>query len=708
MPGHFFRLGTATVNRASTQRRLWFAAILLTLAATAIAYLPGLHGPFIFDDTTSITDNAALHLAGFALPDLMRAAFSSHAGLLFRPISMLSFAFNYTFFGNGVFSFKLTNVVVHLINALLILWLTRRLLSNCRRQFQFDWTDRRIGWVAIVVTAAWALHPLNLTAVLYVVQRMTSLAALFTLAGMLAYVYGRERQLADKTGWPLVWLLTPLFGVFGVLSKEDAALLPLYLLVIEWLIFGFRSADGERAKSIVVYYLAGLVLPGLIGSAYLLQHHILAAYAGRPFTLGERVLTEFRVVFLYIKWTFYPDIRELALYHDDIAISTGLLHPVTTLLSLLALCGLFAIAIWQRKTRPLLSFGILWFFAGQMMESTVLPLLIAFEHRNYLPDYGLLLAFFSLLLLPTAAGARVFRPSLRWTVAALTLPVLFSATFVRAGEWGNLLSFAYYEAHHHPHSENALYVLGQAYSDLALAGQLKNPEVALQALSNAAVQSQNIMPDVAMMIVAAKMKMPVNPAWEQHAQRLLLSHSVGVQATQSLNALVNCLVKNCQVLAPTAGQLLKAALQSAKRHAPNADLWVIYGNYLTFTDRPLAEIIAAMSEAAQLAPKVPQYQINLAQCYIAAGNFSAAEASIAVVSRLNKFGSQDHNLAMLKRQLSDARTANQQGPLIGPPNPPASQQHGVVPDGSTRPPGPVAAPRPQYVPSTVIHVGPAP
>lgn len=662
MPGHFFAFGTSSVNRASILRRLWFVAILLTLAATAIAYLPGLHGPFLFDDTTSITDNPALHLAGFRLPDLMRAAFSSHAGLLYRPVSMLTFALDYTLFGNASFSFKLTNVCIHLINALLLLWLTFRLLWLCKRRYQFPWTGQAISWAAVITAAAWALHPLNLTAVLYVVQRMTSLAALFTLAGMLAYVYGRERQLAGKTGWPLVWLLTPFFGVLGVLSKEDAALLPLYLLVIEWLVFGFRNAGGNRSNTTVVYYLAGLVLPGLIGGAYLIHQHFWTGFAGRPFTLGERVLTEFRVVLLYIKWTFIPDIRELALYHDDIALSTGLLHPVSTLLSLLALCGLLALAIWQRKSRPLLSLGILWFFAGQMMESTVLPLLLAFEHRNYLPDYGLLLAFFSLLLLPTAAGERLLRPSLRWTVAALTLPVLFSATFVRAGEWGNFLSFAYYESHHHPHSENALYALGQAYSDLALAGQLKNPQVALQALSNAAAQSQNIMPDVAMMIVAAKMKMPVDPHWAQRAQALLLLHPVGVQATQSLNALVNCLPKNCQVLDSTAGHLLQAALQSMQVHGSNPDLWVIYGNYLTFTGHPLDEIIATMTEAAKLAPRVPQYQVNLAEGYIAAGDFPAAEARIAALSHLNKFGSQDYNIAMLKQKLAEARAAAQHTP----------------------------------------------
>lgn len=640
-----------------TQRWLLLVATLLMLGATFIAYWPGLHGPFLFDDNTSITDNPALRFTSLAPRNLMQAAFSSHSGPLFRPISMLSFAFNYYFFGNGVFSFKLTNVVIHLINALLILWLTYRLLVNYRRRFQFNWTDKQLGWFAIVVATAWALHPLNLTSVLYVVQRMTSLAALFTLAGMLAYVYGRERMQAGKTGWMLVWLLTLLFGVLGLFSKEDAVLLPLYLLIIEWLLFQFRNRDAHTARSIYVFYVCGLALPLFLGLAFLIidPKFFLGGYAIRNFTLSERVFTEFRVVLLYIKWTFFPDIRQLALYHDDLKLSTGLLSPVTTLLSLLALCALVAIALWQRKRRPLLSLGILWFFAGQMMESTVLPLLIAFEHRNYLPDYGLLLAFFSLLLLPAASGLHVLRPSLRWTLAALTLPVLFSATFIRAGEWRNYLSFAYFEALHHPQSEQALYSLGQAYSNLALAGDLTNPQVALQALSRAAARSTNIMPDVAMMIVSTKLKLPVNPGWEQHAAALLRSHPLSVSDTNSLSSLVNCLPKDCRVLEHPTLLLLQAAFESMKHYVPNADLWIIYSNYLTFTGHPLDEIMTAMIQAAKLKPDVPQYQINVANGYIAMRDFPAAETTIALLSHMNRMGSLDNKIAQLKQRLADTR-----------------------------------------------------
>ncbi|HVC37381.1 MAG TPA: hypothetical protein VNF46_03155 [Gammaproteobacteria bacterium] len=640
------------------ERLLFPAAVVALLVTTLLAYWPGVRGPFLFDDYPNIVNNLAIRITSLAPHQLLRAAFSSHSGLLYRPLSMLSFALDYHFFGDSSFSFKLTNVLIHLVNALLILWLTWRLLVNCKRRYRFEWSNSVIGWASVLIASAWALHPLNLTAVLFIVQRMTSLAAFFTLAAILAYVYGRERMLAGKTGLPLVWLLTPFFGLLGLLCKEDAALLPLYLLVIEWLLFGFRVRDSRIAKNVAVFYIVGLVLPGILGLAYLVSHRFWLGYAGRGFTLPERVLTEFRVVFLYVKWTFIPDIRHLALYHDGLAISTGLLHPATTILSLLALIALLALAIWQRRRRPLLSLGILFFFAGQMMESTVLPLELAFEHRNYLPDYGLILAFFSLLLLPVTldVGSKIHvRLSLRWAIAVIVLPVLFSVTLLRAYEWRSYLDFSYYEARHHPQSERALYVLAQAYSNLALAGALKNPNQAINALSHAATISTNIMPDVALMLVSAKLKLPVNPAWQQQAKEILLSHPVTVQETTSLDSLVNCLPTDCQTLAPTANVLLQAAFQSAQRNGPNPDLWVIYSNYLTFTGHPLNQVIAAMAQAAQLAPQMPQYKINLAKAYIVTGDFTAAQAQIQQLSRLNKFGSLDLDIKELNTNLAAGR-----------------------------------------------------
>lgn len=648
------------------QRLLLTIAVLAMLAAVALAYAPGLSGDFMFDDIANIVRNPFLPLDHLGVHELLRAAFSSRSGPLYRPVSMLSFALNEYFFGHHPYSFKLVNVIIHLANALLLLWLTRRLLINCRHRYGFDWSSGTLNWASVIIAAAWALHPLNLTAVLYVVQRMTSLAALCTLAAMLAYVYGREHSLAGKRGWPLVWLLTPVFGVIGLFCKEDAALLPLYLLVMEWLVFGFRNLSGRTSRNILVFYAIGLVLPGLMGGAFLVHQHFWAGFANRDFTLPERVLTEFRVMILYVKWIFFPDIRELALYHDDIRVSTGLLHPLSTLWSLLALIAMLAVAFWQRRRRPLICLGILFFFAGQMMESTVLPLELAFEHRNYLPDYGLILAFFSLLLLPASTGRRYLRASLSWTLAAIILPVLFGALLLRSWEWKDPLSFSYYETLHHPQSQRAQYRRGQVYANLASAGALKNPEIALQTLAKSAKLSTDIMPDVAMMIVAAKLKLPAAPGWETHAQWLLQNLPFNSQDEASLDALVNCLPTSCKALEPQAAALFQGVLRPGSRAQGallNPNFWVIYGNYLTFTGHPLNEVIATLEKAATLAPTVPIYHINLAKGYIVTQDWPAAEKQIQTLRRLNFFGHLDTDIRQLNESLATARAhANDKTP----------------------------------------------
>lgn len=635
----------------------------MILAATAYAYYPGLHGPFLFDDNSNIIANTALRNANFlSLQGLLQAAFSIRSGVLYRPLSMLSFAFNFHVFGDQSFSFKLTNLVIHLINALLILWLTRRLLLNCRRRYQFDWSDTCINWTSILLAGAWALHPLNLTAVLYIVQRMTSLAAFFSLAGILAYVYGRERMQSGKTAWPLIWLLTPVLGFVGILCKEDAALLPLYLVLIEWLVFSFRDKHDKVAKNIPPFFLCSLVLPGIVGLVFLAADPswFLGGYVIRDFSLGERLLTEIRVVLLYIQWTFFPDIRELALFHDDIAVSTGLLHPVTTLLSLFALLAILVLAFWQRRKRPLLCLGILWFFAGQVIESSILPLELAFEHRNYLPDYGLLLSAFSLLLLPTVSSRRHVNMSLRWTIALLTIPTLFAVTHLRASEWNNYLDFTYYEAHHHPDSPRAVYSLGQMYAILAIQNNLKNPTQALNTLTHASSIGNTVMPDAAMMIMNSKLKRSVNPAWAEHANRILNTQPLFPQDVIAFNSLVDCLPTDCKNLAPSINTMFQAAFRTnniTAAHHTAADLWTVYTNFLTFTDAPLNQILVAMHKAANLAPNIPQYHINLAKGLIMSGDFNGAEEQIKLLLRLNLFGNLDVEIQSLNTSLSATRAA---------------------------------------------------
>ncbi len=172
-------------------------------------------------------------------------------------------------------------------------------------------------------------------------------------------------------------------------------------------------------------------------------------FSSRPFTMLERVLTESRVVSSYISLIFIPRINEFGLFHDDIALSTGILTPWTTLSSLIFLGVLIAISLIYRKKHPLFAFGIAWFFIGHLLESTFFPLEIAHEHRNNFPSIGLIIAavslFSSLNVSPKKAAISILSASL----------VLSSITFLRSTQWSNEYDQAYFETVHHPKSPAA-------------------------------------------------------------------------------------------------------------------------------------------------------------------------------------------------------------------------------------------------------------
>src|SRR5690606_9608562 len=122
-----------------------------------------------------------------------------------------------------------------------------------------------------------------------------------------------------------------------------------------------------------VMYVVVLGLPLLAGLLWLASWIGTGTSYARDFSTWERLLTEARVLFAYMQWALLPLPRSLSLYHDDFALSHGLLSPVSTLFAALGIAALLACAVWQRRTRPLLSLGILWFFAGHALTATVIP-----------------------------------------------------------------------------------------------------------------------------------------------------------------------------------------------------------------------------------------------------------------------------------------------------------------------------------------------
>jgi Tfp pilus assembly protein PilF len=468
------------IERAAPAAR-HFVVLLIIWLATLLVYYPGLSGPFVFDDQYNIALNPAMAVVKLDAASLADAAVANESGPLKRPLPSLTFALNHYFAGgfDNTFAFKITNLLVHLINAALIYWLSLLLLTRLTR------TSTRFlpvltPWLPALIAAAWALHPLQLTSVLYVVQRMTSLAALFVLGGLIAYVYGRTR-VAEARPHGYVLMTTGLVAglLLGMASKENAVLLLLFISVIEFVFFYGRDRQSF-SRGIRIWYAGAILLPVVAGLGWLLLHpdYVLSAYSTRSFSLIERLLTEPRVLWFYIALIVFPRGSAFGLYHDDILISTGLLSPWTTLPALLGWVFLVALAIAYVRRWPVLSFATLWFIAGHSMESSVLALEIAHEHRNYLPSFGIILgAMYGV----TLGMERLQRARLILPLFFVYISVSAFVTYVRADTWATTENIIETTAKNHPSSARAQYMLAEIYAQ-----KRRDPLKALRHYKNAA------------------------------------------------------------------------------------------------------------------------------------------------------------------------------------------------------------------------------
>jgi hypothetical protein len=630
--------------RTANRPLLALAALLL---AVLLAYLPGLGGGYVFDDYPNIVNNTALHVAPGSAQDWIGAAGASPARNLPRPLSMLSFAANHWFTGLDPAPLKATNLAIHLLNVLLVFGLSRALL---RFRFAADaanasWPD----WLALAVAAAWGLHPLNLMAVLFVVQRMESLAHVFVFGGLWLYVAARQRQLAGAGGgWTA--LLAALVGAtaLGVLAKESAALLPLYAFLVEACLFGFRTRPGGSAdRRLQGLYVVVLWLPALLGGAWQTWAALdPASYAGREFSLGQRLLTEPRVLLQYLRWIVLPDLGQLSLYHDDLVVSRGLLSPPATLLALLLLPALALLAWLARRRWPLAALGGLWFFAAHLLTATVVPLELVFEHRNYFAVLGA-------CLVGAEALAALWRS--RWRAAALPLALaialaLGGLTTLRAREWSDPVAFAASEVAKHPDSPRATYYLGWM---LAAASGFRSEspfvEQAFAALERARqVPNAGALPAQAALVLAARTGRPQRDAWWRDLQATLRSRPLGPQETGALAGLTGCAV---QRLCQFPREEMVETFASALARGDHPEVLNNYGNYAlnVLGDQDLA--LRAWTRAAELSPGEPQYRIALVKLQILRHHDAEARAGIARLRAMGRFGQYEREARELEQRL---------------------------------------------------------
>jgi tetratricopeptide (TPR) repeat protein len=411
--------------------------------------------PFVFDDVNNIRDNPHIRAEQFSWDALWRAA--TH-GPTRRPVANASFALSYLVGGLEPAAYRWGNIAIHAVCGWLTYLLAMRLLAlHGRLSGQsppHSFPKARVA-AALLTAAIFVAHPLQTQSVTYVVQRMASLSALFSLVSLLCWLAGRVRS-----GGPRRWLWVAAFAswLLALLSKENAATLPAVVLLIEW--FFLRDLDPAWLRRHAVAIGAAVIVGVGLGVAYLAVWTTAYHWEFYGFTPVERMLSEARVLWRYLVLVALPLPPWQNLGHD-VAISRSLLDPPTTLVACAGLALLFAGLVATARRRRLAAFCGLWFFVNLLIESSFLPIALMYEHRLYLPLVGP-----ALLVSHTLFGLRP-RPA-PWAVAAgVTLIALLAAgTALRNEVWRDETALWSDVVSKSPRDARAWNNLGQAHEQL--------------------------------------------------------------------------------------------------------------------------------------------------------------------------------------------------------------------------------------------------
>jgi protein O-mannosyl-transferase len=423
------------------------AASLLLVGLGLAAYSNSLQASWHFDDEPNITQNSYVHINTLSLASLLGAMLQDRRQN--RPFSNLSFALNYYFSGQQVFAYHLVNLLLHLLGSLLVFF-------NLRLLFRRAGLNRdRSDPAALAAAAVWTVHPLNVQAVTYIVQRQTVMASVLMLGALLAYLSARESKAPGRR--LLLYGGSALAFILAAGSKEIALVTPALILLVEFYFYqGLSPAFLRRrplALAAALLLFSGLVLLFLRAP---MRSQIAHGFQNFPFTLSQRLLTEPRVLYSYLGLTLWP--VPLSVEHDPL-VSWSWLHPWTTAPALLGWTVILVAAILKARSYPWLSFAALWYLLNLSLESSFLPLDLMFEHRLYLPSLAVIVP---LLAGPVFSARRLSRV---WPLLALLTLMLLAMTRERNRVWQTELDLWRDCARKTPFKAAAFINLGAAFRE---------------------------------------------------------------------------------------------------------------------------------------------------------------------------------------------------------------------------------------------------
>ncbi len=366
-------------------RKIYSFFILLTL--TFLIYSNTFNASWHLDDYPNIIDNSNLHIKNLQLKSIYKTFFGRPGTIsdsLYRPVSCLTFALNWYFDNKNVTGYHIVNIAIHFSTASILFLTILSLLGSPNLKNKFRNSQYPIAFLS---AAFWMINPIQTQAVTYIVQRMSSLAGMFYILGIYLYIKGKGSD--SQRNRKLLFFAVFISFAFSLGSKENAVTFPLSLLLMEFTFFKEPKQlfDKKVFFGAALTIALSILLTMILAFLFLEKNpiaYLSSLYEKRPFTILERVMTQPRVILLYLSLILFPLPNRLSIVHD-VVISRSLFEPWTTFVSIAVVFFLIGFGLTQLRKRPILGFGLLFFFLNHLVESTILPLEMVFEHRNYLP-----------------------------------------------------------------------------------------------------------------------------------------------------------------------------------------------------------------------------------------------------------------------------------------------------------------------------------
>lgn len=372
--------------------RQWLQIVFI-VCATVLVYMHVPYASFMPIDDGSLTYKNPI-VTEYRIGE----TFSTYDPELYVPLTLMSYMVDYTVGGEDPAVFHITNLLLHIINALLVFLLTKKLVKN--------------PWAPFVAGLVFALHPLHAETVMWIAARKDLLSAAFFLSSILLYIQFRI------SGRRVPYYLSLALFAFALLAKVVTATLPLVLLLIDDVVQTKQKHHSHHKLPYAALALAFLLI-GILGKT-------LSFY---QITFFQTFLLAGKSAVFYLQKLIIP--TDLSIFHQQIS-PIHIAAPEFSL-PLVGLLLLYLIALKGRQINKLISFGILWYgvtllpnlanFSRLSKES----IFFASDRYAYLPSIGLIIL--------TAYGLSKLHTTYYKLLTGLAIVLLATLTHLQSLTW---------------------------------------------------------------------------------------------------------------------------------------------------------------------------------------------------------------------------------------------------------------------------------